>query len=366
MKSIISQGLKLSTECNYIKFTESKSLNLLEDKNKSVFEIKFPKGFHGKDIIDRRIKLICDCELQQTDFIKIINPVIDLNGCKFKKLNSELINFNQFIVKDIDKHIVTHDNYRVTILIPESKIEDKCTYLKCIESIPYFELINADELCTPTNIYNINLSDKNFTLDSKNGFVFATKKFYDRYQLRMIDIIESFITKLESRLEDFGIQLVGLPFDENQLTNNYVLYRINDLGSQQFHKTDTNELRYAVKHKTSIGFELTVTDMSILNDFSARYQNIDLISNFTEFYTKDRTGSNWLSAVQWGPITTDFVQDFNTDSSGNFAFTANFNCDIYYYIVFDNSFKRISEIVNTLVDQISGNIVNVNLIKEIE
>ena len=357
-RSIVKNGLKITTRCDYVKFTESDFLEVKEDVKNNLLEIKFPKGFLNTNVVDRHVTPIDESvTMKPTDFIKIKTPLITIGKVSFYKLIPDVINFSQFIVKDIDDFIVSRDGYKITILIPESKLDDINTYVKCIKSIPYFEVNEVGDSPVLSNLYNINLSDSNFNSNLSNNFVFATKKYYDRYILRMVDILESFITKLEGVLEGSGIKLMGLPNDELTETSDRLMYRITELGTQISHKSDSNELRYAVNHRTTIAFELTTSNFILYNDFKTRYQNLDFVSNFTEFYTKDSYGLNWISNIEWNRITTDFDQSYGVDNSGNFAYTASFECNIYYYVVFDETYHTIGEIVTNLLNESNNSIL---------
>jgi hypothetical protein len=348
IKSLIVQGLKIRTHCKYIKFTQDRTLSIKEDGIRSVFEIRFPKGFNSGNIISKKISLVYKTELQETDYIPVVNPIINLSGVKIRKIIDRVINYSQIIVKDIDEFIIEFDENKATVLIPASKQDDIDTYLECLGGIPYFEIVEVGDIPQGrlTNLYNLNLHNKDQVYCNKSHFVFESKAFYDRYSLRMIDILYSFITQLTTILEDYGIQLVGYPVDEDKLTPNNILYRITDLGDQVSHKSDSNEMRYAVQHRTNIEFELTTPNFVMYNDFKTRYQNLDLVSNFTEFYTNDKYSVRWISTAKWGEIESNFNQEYDQDQQGNFAFHAAFSVELYYYVVFDETFGKVQEFIN--------------------
>lgn len=351
MEHILLQGLRITTRCKYVRISHAPTVSVTEDVGASAMDITVPEGFRGGDIVSRYIEVVDDLELKPTDgYVLVKTPTVDLNGLVLKKIAPGIISYNQFLVKDITDFVVWYDDRRVVVLVPECKIQDKCTYVEAVHSVPMFEIVSSDELQSPTNIYGLKMGDENFVFDSNNGFVFATKQFYERYSLRMIDVMHSFITKLGKRMEDYGLQLVGFQMDEESLSPNNVKYRITELGRQISRPSFSVSERYAVKHKSVIEFELSASSLVVCNDFKTRYQNYDLVSDFTEFYTTDSHGVNWMSNVIWGEITTNYTQDFETDQVGAIASTAQFSCELNYYVVFDDTYPRIKKIIMDITD----------------
>ena len=350
MKKILLQGLKITTKSKFVRISHGDAVSVREDPKASTMDIVVPEGFRGSDIESRFVEVMEDMELKPTDgYVMAKVPSIDLNGLVLEKIAPGVYNFNQFVVKDITDFTAWYDERRIVILVPECKIQDKRTYVETIRALPMFEVVSAEALQSPTNIYGLKMGDESFSFDSNNGFVFATKKFYERYSLRMIDVMHSFLTKLEKRMQDFGLQLVGFQMDEESLSPNNVKYRITELGRQISRPSFSVTERYAVKHKSVIEFELSASSLVVCNDFKTRYQNYDLISNFTEFYTTDAYGVDWISSVNWGEITTNYTQDFETDQTGAIASTAQFSCELNYYVVFDDTYPRIQKIITDIV-----------------
>ena len=351
MEHFLIQGLKIATKSKFLRISHGPSVSIREDVASSTMDIVVPEGFHGGDVVSRYVEAVEDMVLEPTDgYVMVKVPEIDLNGLVLKKIAPGVLNFNQFLVKDLADFVAWYDDRRVVVLVPESRISDKRTYVETVCSVPMFELVSDDALQSPANIYGLKMGDESFSFDSDNGFVFATKQFYERYSLRMIDVMHSFITKLGKRLEDFGLQLVGFQMDEESLSPNNVKYRITELGRQVSRPSFSVSERYAVKHKSVIEFELSASSLVVCNDFKTRYQNYDLISDFTEFYTMDSHGVNWISNVVWGEISTNYTQDFETDQVGAIASTAQFSCELNYYVVFDDTYPRIRKIITDIVD----------------
>lgn len=354
MGKILLQGMEVSTKCRFVRIRYGPHVSITENLKESAMDIVVPEGFRSGNIVSRNIKVVEDRVLKPTDGYQMVRTVdIDLNGLMIRKIAPDMLSFNQFLVKDLTDFTVWSDGYRAVVLVPECRISDKETYVKAVCSLPEFELVSAEALQSPTNIYGLKMGDESFSFDSNNGFVFSTKQFYERYSLRMIDVMHSFLTKLEKRLQDFGLQLVGFQMDEESLSPNNVKYRITELGRQISRPSFAVTERYAVKHKSIIEFELSASSLVVCNDFKTRYQNYDLVSDFTEFYTTDSHGVNWISSVNWGEITTNYTQDFETDQTGAIASTAQFSCELNYYVVFDDTYPRIRKIITDIVDGVA-------------
>lgn len=349
MNTVIAQGLRITTHCRYFKFTKSRWLSVTENFDKSVIEIKFPRGFRSSDIVDRRIEVLKDFELIETDFTRIKKVLVNLNGLVLTKLVTDVYNYSQLLVEDIDDFIMDFDELQCKILIPKTRNFDTQTYLDLISKNPYLEIVDSSELEVLANYYNINIVNEDVVINSTNEFVFSAKKKYSKYLLEMIDIQDSFNTQLSGILKDYGVELIRYPIDSNVHNVNHIVFRITDLGAQESHKTDQFPLRYAVQHKATIDFELTFPDLVMYSDFKTRYQNVDLVSNFTEFYTEDKLGVKWISSIKWNPISTDFEQDYAQDNQGNVSFKASFSAELYYYVVYDEMFYNIQTTILSLL-----------------
>jgi hypothetical protein len=293
--------------------------------------------------------LVHDELLEVTDYIRINNPIYSFNGLKFRKTPLVSVNFNQFIVKDIPDYIIISKPDHIYILIPESKLDDLELYLSKLSEIDYLTIEDSSELTSIGNFYNINLSNRPFSIQSNNRFAFSSKESYQRYKLESIDIHYSFITQLEEKLKVYGVELKRYPIDDNVRTVNRIIYKITELDKQVNYKSPHYPNNDLPQHKSTIEFELSFPDLILFIDFKTRYQDNNLISNFTEFYTEDKLGVNWISNVVWSPINTDFNQDYSQDNQGNTAFTASFTADLYYYVIYDEIYEVIQEIILTLV-----------------
>lgn len=351
MNKVVINGIQIVTRCKYVKFTESDYIDFTEDIEQNNFVIKFPKGAKAKYLSNDRIKVIePDAILLPTPYIRIYNSIIDINGLKMKVLAPYEYKFNQYIVKGIEKFYMDYNYDHCTILIPDFKDALSDEYIEVLKKNPYLELLTCKCSVTKlTNVYGIQAYRNNITINSVNSFTFNLKDNYTRYILRDVDCVHSFITQVKSIAQDYGIQVVKYPIDETAQVTDRLVYKIADFGKQITHKSGFHVLKDETKHRTQIEFEGTFLNNTILNDFRNRYQNLDLLSNFTEFYTEDKRGDNWVGSVFWSPITTDWTADFSQDNQGNSGVTCNFSCEIEYYVVYDRYYTMIREIIaNTM------------------
>lgn len=346
---LVTQGLKITTQCRYVKFSIDKYLDIFEDGESSCLYIKFPKKFNTKELIDNRIEVLKSTELQETDYIKLSNPTVDLNGLRFTKLTINDYIINQYIVKDIVNFIMTFDEHHCEILIPKSLDYRLDKYLKLIECNPYLQILDSKQLQSLNNFYSINIGNKSISIKSSNRFEFNTKKKYTKYLLDPINVQESFIDKLRVLLTNYGVELISLPIDQNTHSVHRVTYRFTEIGKQLSHKSDSNPLRYALQHSSHIEFKLSSPDLILFNDFRTKYQNLDLVSNFTEFYTNDKLGRNWKSNIVWSSIGTDFNQDYAQDELNSISFETGFSADLNYYVVYDEMYYNIQEIILSIL-----------------
>ena len=95
-------------------------------------------------------------------------------------------------------------------------------------------------------------------------------------------------------------------------------------------------------------FTLHTPDMILYHDFKNKYRNVNLVTNFTEFYTTDRYGDRWNAAVKWSPITEEFNQVYQPDDNSNFALQCQFRCELFFCEALDTRYEFLEEIVYRL------------------
>lgn len=278
---------------------------------------------------------------------------MNIAGLKFEKLVPNEYIFNQFIVDDIKDFTMDYDDTQCTILMPKHnpKVEQ---YLDVLSRNPYLNILSC-ELEDFYNVYGLLIKDSDVNISTKNQFVFSSKSSYTRYLLSQVDTLESFLSQIKSILNSYGMQLVKYPLSEDAETANRAIYRITELGKQVSHKTGSDVLKDEVQAQSTIEFEFTFLDMIMYEDFRTRYQNVDLLSNFTEFYTVDKNNDSWIANVKWSELPTDFTQDFSQDNQGNNAYSFTITAEVHHYIVYDKLYKSIQTIITKICSTNSGN-----------
>lgn len=349
---VVIYGLKISTNCRYLKITYSDYLNIKEDFNSSCFYLDIPKGFCKKDIIHGRISVVDDSEVKETDFIKLSNYSPIINGFKFTKLIQSDYVINQFIINNSDQtnFVIRFDSSRCEIIIPKIKLHDVDAYLCILSKNPYIKVEKEGCDQVLSNVYSYNITEFSGDITSNNFFEFNTSKSYSKYLLTSVKILDSFLKGVKGIVVDKGIDFIPYPKTKDVKSTNYMIYRFLEVGRQVSRRTVEQPLRFAVQKTSTISFELSCSDLKVLDDFKVRYQNLDLLSNFTMFNTTDSLGRIWLSNVMWSPIPTDFNQELmEQDSQAYTAHRIEFTATISYYEVYDETYHRISEVITKIL-----------------
>lgn len=348
MNTIVINGLRITTNCPFIKFNEANRYSI-ESSNR-ILTINFTKGSSSSSIKKSWIECVEDLPLVPTEYIRINQSITSINGLKVRRLTPHEMLFAQFIVDDIEEFVMDYDVSQCIILIPKRKPSIE-KYVELLTRNPYLEIIDDSELSDLYNVYGIFIKNEGLNYNKKNDFVFSTKEMYERYLLSDVDVMHSFLLQLKSLLTGFGIELVKYPLQESVAVADRFIYRITDLGKQESHKNGFEVLRDETQKTSTIEFECSFLNNVIFEDFRHRYQNLDFLSNFTQFYTNDKLGKPWVSHVEWSTLPTDFTQDFSQDNQGNSAVSFQLNCILHYYSIYDRRYVNIREIILKLVSR---------------
>ena len=355
MKFVI-QGLKITSECRYIHFIKSSEFRIIESLDDSCFYIYYKPGVTSDILVDPRIEVLQSLELREMGPLKIHTPEVDLAGVRIRKLIQNDYSVSQFVVRDLTKFAMNLDTDHCEILIPKGLDWDIESYKCLLTKNPYIEVLDSN--CKQLkNIYSINISNKDCKVTSNNDFILNTKSKYTKYLLDSVTVQDSFISQLRAILEEYGIELHTTPQKEVLRTDHKISYRYSELGKQSSRKSMDHPLKWAIQCKAHVDFTLSTPELPLLLDFRTKYQNLDLVTNFTEFYTNDKLGRSWISNVDWSPIGADFNQENSQDDNGNIAFTSQFSADIYYYTVYDETLIKVQDIVLKLVDRLDNDLI---------
>lgn len=387
MNKIIICGLEITTSLAHISFEKSRSAGIETDVDSSLLKIYFNSRTTNEDIEKMEkfyqlsikrfgdVKKISEFGINTDKIYNIYNAKISINGmnCICKSLSP--YSFSQILLTDdIDDIQVKYNDNMCILFIPKrisSVINNPSVnikskeyknaikeYLVAFDSIPYLERNSDSEVPKFISNYhkvNFNNYNRDIILQDTKSFSYSPKEKYVKYRISMDDVHAEFIKGVKKILDGFGMSLIKAPVqDEHSLTTNYITYTIIQVGKQGTRKTlDGEILREAIKHSSQIEFVANGSDLIVLEDFKNKYQNIDLLSNFTEFIVSPKDEEDdvkWRCAVFWNPIDTSFTPGFGQDSFGKSGFSYPFSCMLDYYIVYDNKYN---EIIDTIIKYVN-------------
>ena len=350
------QGLQISSSCKYL-YIHSGDCNYCRNVD-SVYEISFKEGSTNREIGNLfGIKTIGrEQYLRSMSKAEIFPEVtVTINGLKFIKTTYDPHIFRIVIIGDGKSQVIqTYEH--TTILISDKDKNDK-TLMSAIlcgvngQSLLYMKPVAAKK-CLNTwewkNYPRIIINNKSLDLKSESDTIYYLRSKYDNYRIRSIDYQNQFVEEIRKRLDEYGIELVrynrektltrtsylSYRFSQTPISYNHPMYRDNDLTSKRLNTE----------------FELRTNNTQLFFDFKNRYINVDLLTNFCEMTTMDRYGDLWTSAIKWGRITEDFNQLYEQDNNQNFSLSCQFNAELFFYEVYDNSLEFINEILLELAD----------------
>jgi hypothetical protein len=344
-------GLKISTECKFIKFIAGNNFSIRDDFSVSTCKVTFINGTRAGDIVDSNAECVDkDVVLQSTGWIKIYNPILYVEGIVLQSYAPFEYQVQQFIVDGITKFYTDFNEGMCRILVPKSKITDIDGYIEVINSIPYLELLEVTEDAKELkNIYGVQLYRTNLRLENLNSIVFNPKDSYDRYLIRDVDYLGTFILKLESILNQYGVALHRYPIDTNTPRSDRLIYKITEYQVQESPKSNYGPFRDVVRHKTTIEFEGSFLNQVVFEDFRTRYQDVRLLTDFTTFYVETKHGKKILASLKWSQINTDWNPDYNVDNQGNSGIPCTFNVELRYYVIYDRAYYNIIHAIDMTI-----------------
>lgn len=363
MNTIVIQGLRIDTPAKYVKFSKSETTKAVYNIKSSVFEILFRQCRKSSDIVSKYVKILKDQILEESEYLEIKNPIFRINGFFFKKIVNQSFTFTQVIVSDIENFLVYRNSTELIVLIPAKRLKDFKGYVKAINCSNMLEYIKGDQCVSLTNISSILLSDKSFCINSKNLTIQNSAEHYSKYILKGVDVIYEYLQGLKRILNEFGMDLLGYPIDQTLTTRNYIRWKLTDKDKHIQRKTNQDLLHHAVLCRTVMEMQVSIADMEMYEDFIFKYQHYRLITNYTEWYVKDKLGTRWLCSAQYEPIQTTFDTEQAQNADGNFSFSTTFNVNLFYYIVEDYQaykiFGYLGKIVAKSTDPLDESIIKI-------
>lgn len=354
LNEVIYRGLVLTSRCcKYYIVKEGDFCSLVENKTTSTLELTYtPGSTSGSLSIALGITSIGkDLEMMPMGMPSKFNDVIvSLNGLKLRKLTHDSHVVHIIIVEDSESRVVQCYNYTTIVISCEDyKNPEFINYLFYSGNLQYLKPIGVRPSCYEIkNFPRIIVSDKSLNLTSDSSDFFTLRRHYDDYVIRAIDYQDQFILEIRRILMDYGIELVRLNKEKTLSTTSYISYQFMQTPIKYNHPKYSDIDRNILHHKQPVEFIFSTPDMVMFFDFKNKYNNVDLLTNFCEFYTTDKYGKKWCAAIKWGQITEDFSHTYSMDNNSNFANQCQFRCELYFYEVIDDSYEFMKEITYNL------------------
>lgn len=355
MAEIIYGGLQLrSSKCNYFSVESGKVDSMMEDPSSSLLRIQYSPGSTAKSLSESLgIPLVGtgDALIKSTGGTRKMSgkTTIELNGLKLEKLTYDTHVVNIIIVDDSESRVVQNYDYTIFVVSKDDyKNPDFINYLFYSGHLLYLrptgKRVGKDwEL---RNFPKLIIKNSPISVESDNSTIYSLRRRYDDYKIRAIDYQDQFILEIRRILEKYGVELVRINKEQTLGRTSYVTYQFVQTPTQSSHPKWRD--RDIISHKQPVEFTLHTTDMVLFHDFKNRYENVDLLTNFTEFKVSDKYGDRWTAAVRWQQVTEEFNHTYQQDDNSNFAEQCQFRCELYYYEVPDTRYQFLSEIIMKL------------------
>lgn len=353
---VVYRGLVLESKkgCKYYNVTEGSTFSLIENLKTSTLTLTYPKG-STCGTIHEILGIPCiekDLEMIPLSMPKLFSEVIvSLNGLKLRKLTTDSHTINLIIVEDCESRVVQNYNYTTIVISKEDALNDEFVdFLFYSGRLKYLEPVGKKPAnWAIRNFPKIIIKDKNIVLESDNTEVFSLRRRYDDYVIRAIDYQNQFVLELRRILDDYGLEFVRYNKEATLSKTSYVTYQFNQTPSMVHHPNIYGIDNRIISQRLPVELSMHTPDMVMFFDFKNKFNNVDLLSNFCEFVTKDKYGQEWVAAIKWlGNITEDFNHVYQSDENSNFSYQCQFRCELYFYEVLDAKYKFLEEIVFNL------------------
>lgn len=348
MNEIIYCGVKFCTDCSYYRFKIGDYPSIITDSIKGTVDITYKEGMNSSELC-RFLSLECinDMEIRETkNFIHYHPVTITLNGLKFKKVIEERHVVNIILVEDHPSRVVQNYN-KTTMVLNVDELKDPEFKEVLFSGLKYIRPSRKSDYKNYEfyNFPKIIIDNKSLDISSNNKYINKLRESHDIYLIKAIDYEHEFFRRLQGICEEFGLELTRVNREETLRTTSYISYSINQTPVKYVHVRSKTYQSDVMCHMVPIDYQLRTPDMVLYFDFKNRYNNVDLFTNFTEFYTQDRYGGNWLAAVKWGVLTEDFNQQYNVDDNSNFSYQCSFRSELYFYEIYDKNYNYIKQII---------------------
>lgn len=345
------QGLDINTSCKYLYIHTGNTFSIKEDKKSSVYELSFPDGSTSDNVSGiLGIPRIGDNQiLRGMSRPERFSPVtITLNGLRFRKMTYDQHIIKIVIAMDSESRVI--QSYTGTTLIiseKDYKNQEFINFLLYSGGLKYL-VPETTQKCKGNweirNFPRIIIGKKSLNLTSDSEVVYALREKYDNYRIRSIDYQNQFVEEIRKRLGEYGVEFIRLNKETTLSGTSYVTYRFSQTPTNFNHPMYSDHHCVVTSHRLPVELELHTTNTQLFFDFKNRYQNVDFLTNFCEMTTMDKYGDLWTSSIKWGRLSEDFSHTYESDNNANFALSSSFNCELFFYEVYDDKYEFIEEI----------------------
>lgn len=163
---------------------------------------------------------------------------------------------------------------------------------------------------------------------------------YTKWRLEYSAVLLGFYDQLKSQLPEFDIQMDGQKIEcLDKMNSERIDIRLDNLANMDRRPFIYRHDLYQSRAELSI--TIRTKDQLKYMHIKKKFQNIEMISNITEFTVKDKKGLDWLNHIWWEKHT-DVTQLANTkDNEGRISFNLELRCTLHFYEVEDELFGLI-------------------------
>jgi len=354
MGDIIYKGLEIKSDsCRYFNVKEGEFSGLVEDKTTSTLTITYTKGDTNRSLSKSLGLRSIGKEIEMEPTYKprkFEKTVITLNGLELEKQTSDIHIIQIIIVSDSESRVI--QDYDKTFIVVSS--EDYCNqdfikFLFFSDKLVYLKPIGKRPDCYKLrNFPKITISNKSININSESETIYSLRRRYDDYVIRAIDYQDQFILEIRKILEEYGIELVRQNREATLTKTSHISYQFSQTPIRYNHAWYSGDNENVLPHRLPVDFIFRCTDTVMFFDFKNKYNNVNLLTNFTEFKTTDKYGQRWSASIKWGAITEEFNHLYQSDDNSNFSNQCSFRCELSFYEVMDDRYQFINEIITSL------------------
>lgn len=362
MSKLLVNGILINSNKKYVKFTKvNKPLPNNYEVNSilgNTLEFNYNHGLESKDISHPSVTLYESQLIEETDYIDITNKEYNLNGLVFIKVVPYDHVLRIILVSGLATEVILHDKNNTVVFISENDVDKSLMIEDLFQNLKYIKLVRIEGTPSFANFLNIIFSTRELKVISKNKFIYKPTSEYDKYKLKMIDALVALKRQFGDHLKQLGFELIKHPISESTKSPHYVVYKLGHTPKKWQRVAGFEGYKEVMESTTRITFELRTSDFVRFIDIKNKFQNCDAITNFTVITYPDKDGNDWNAAIKWDLQINDTLnEEYAQDGNSNHSYEFDMSCELYYYIIRDETYDYITEILLSLElnDELSVN-----------